>query len=379
MTSIKSNSGSIFRTQTSAWSVKGEMTRKEKTKSFLTDVFPQAVGMGLEATKLSKTDSTKTSGTGKGKSAGADLDPSDIAKGAGKLSGWGNILGAVTGAIDIGMNWGKSTPAKGAASGSAIGATIGSFIAPGVGTAIGGAIGAIAGGLLGSIKTGKHKDQKARDQVREFLVSNGILAPDYTIGLADGSRFNLGVDGGPKKELGGRRPFEVDMTNPMAKYAISWMNPVIALLSQGNEKIHTDFVGYFANAALSNAKSIDDVRANVTGFIKQFGLDDSKVAQGTIEAAKAGLIDEGTAMAWLNGIEERTNPKVKLDLTSSSILAPTKAPQGLGEVAADADDAQNFDPQTIDDGGDIAVDAGEEILAEDGMIEEEEFEEMQAA
>ena len=369
MTSIKSSAGSIFRTPSTAWSVKGEMTRKEKTKSFLNDVLPSAIGMGLEATKLSKSGSAKTSGSGKAQSAGADLGLEGIAKGAGKASMWGNILGGITGAFDIAMNWGKSTPAKGAASGSAVGAAIGSLFAPGVGTAIGGAIGAIAGGLFGSIKTGKHKDQKARDQVREFLVSNGILASDYTIGLADGSRFNLGVDGGPKKELGGRRPFEVDMTNPMAKYAISWMNPVIALLSQGNEKIHTDFVGYFANAALSNAKSIDDVKANVNGFIKQFGLDDAKVAQGTIEAAKAGLIDEGTAMAWLNGIEERTNPEVKLDLTSSSIVPPTVAPQEMGEYGQveELEEVQDFDLQPFEDGDEIVVDEGE--LAEEELDE----------
>jgi hypothetical protein len=346
------------------------MTRKEKTKSFLNDVLPTALGMGLQAGKLSGSKSATKLDIpdcfGKGTSIDIDVDPSTVAKGAGKTSMWGNILGAVTGVLDIAMNWGKSTPAKGAASGSTIGATIGTIFAPGIGTAIGGAIGAIAGGLLGSIKTGKHEDQKARDQVREFLVANGILSSDYTIGLADGSRFNLGIDGGPKKELGGRRPFEVDMSNPMAKYAISWMNPVIAMLSQGNEKIHTDFVGYFANAALSNAKSIDDVKANINGFIKQFGLDDSKVAQGTIEAAKAGLIDEGTAMAWLNGIEERTNPEVKLDLTSSSIVTPRTAPGGLGEVSAETDDAE-----AVEDGG--------EVMVEDGMIEEEEFEEMQAA
>ncbi len=371
MTSIKPNSGGIFRTSSSNWSVKGDMTRKEKTKSLLNDVLPSALSRGLDATKLTKSGSAKTSGSGKAQSAGADLDLSGIAEGAGKGSMWGNILGGITGAVDIAMNWGKSTPAKGAASGSAVGAAIGTLFAPGVGTAIGGAIGAIAGGLLGSIKTGKHKDQKARDQVREFLVSNGILASDYTIGLADGSRFNIGIDGGPKKELGGRRPFEVDLSNPMAKYAISWMNPVIALLSQGNDKIHTDFVGYFANAALSNAKSIDDVKANVNGFIEQFGLDDAKIAQGTIEAAKTGLIDEGTAMAWLNGIEERTNPEVKLDLTSSSIVKPTVAPKEQSERTeiAEVDDVE---PQLVNDDYEVIVEDGE-------LLAEEDLEELQAA
>jgi paraquat-inducible protein B len=153
------------------------------------------------------------------------------------------------------------------------------------------------------------------------------------------------------------------MNNPMAKYAISWMNPVIALLSQGNEKIHNDFVGYFANAALSNAKSIDDVKANVNAFIKQFRLDDNKVAQGTIEAAKAGLIDEGTAMAWLNGIEERTNPKVKLDLTSPSNVEPAAAGRAMKARPTAVED-QDSEPE--------AIDGGDEVLVDDAELAEEE-------
>jgi hypothetical protein len=250
-------------------------------------------------------------------SVGKGTKLSTVAGVAGKASLWSSVLGGVTGLADIVMNWGKSTPSKGAASGAAIGASIGSIF-PGIGTAIGGAVGAVAGGLIGFIKTGKHKDQKVRDQVRKVLVSNGILDSNYTIGLADGSRFDIGIDGGPKKELGGRRPFEVDTSNPLAKYAVSWMNPVIALLSKGNEKIHTDFVGYFANAALSNAKSIDDVKANVNAIIKQFSLNDEAIANATKEAAASGLIDEGVAMAWLNGIEERTNPEIELDVAPSS-------------------------------------------------------------
>jgi hypothetical protein len=232
-------------------------------------------------------------------------------------SSWAGIAEGLMGLADIAINWGKSTPAQGAASGSAVGAAIGTAFAPGVGTAIGAAIGAIAGGLIGAIKTGKHKDQKVRDAVRDVLIERGVLSSDYQIGLADGTQFDIGIDGGPKKELGGLRPFEVDLNNPLAKYAISWMNPIFAVVSQGNEKIHTDFVGYLANAALSNAKDLDDVRANVNAIMKQFGLNDEAVAQATIQAAQAGLIDEPVAAAWLNGIEERRSKEFEGDFSSS--------------------------------------------------------------
>lgn len=352
MSSIQPNSTSVFRAPNRDNFDRSDLTRNQKMKSFMGNVLPAAIGRGFEEPKLSKqllglsdlksaakaTDLPGAPAIAGKSSIWGDLlggigkltdifkgfgkSTSTVAKGAklpgaagvaGKASLWGGVLGGISGIADLAMNWGKSTPSKGAASGAAAGAAIGSII-PGVGNILGGAVGAVVGGLLGFVKTGKHKDQKMRDQVRKALVSNGILDSNYTIGLADGSRFDIGIDGGPKKELGGRRPFEVDSSNPLAKYAVSWMNPVIALLSKGNEKIHTDFVGYFANAALSNAKSIDDVKANVNAIIKQFGLDDEAIAKGTKEALAAGLIDEGVAMAWLNGIEERTNPEVQLNL-----------------------------------------------------------------
>jgi hypothetical protein len=233
--------------------------------------------------------------------------------GLGTMASWASVAGGVMGALDIAMNWGRSTPARGAASGSAVGAMVGTLFCPGVGTAIGAALGAIGGGLLGSIKTGKHKDQKVRDQVREFLMQKGVIDSNYSIGLADGTSFNIGYDGGAKKELNGRRPFETEMSNPLTKYAISWLNPVVAFMSQGNEKVHSDFVGYFANAAVSNAKSLDDVKANVNTIMKQFGINNNLLVKGIVEAAENGQIEAEIAKAWLNGVRERTSPDFQGD------------------------------------------------------------------
>lgn len=193
----------------------------------------------------------------------------------------------------------------GATNGMAVGATIGSFVAPGIGTAIGAAAGMLLGGLIGSITSGKHKDQKVRDAVRENLQSAGVIDENYSIGLADGSRYNIGVDGGPKAELGGRRPFEIDFSNPIAQYAVAWLNPLVHLGIGGTEKIKTDFVGYFANAAMSNAKGIEDVRDNVQAIFTQFGVNDETLARGIVSATQQGLLDEQTAMAYLGGIDER--------------------------------------------------------------------------
>jgi hypothetical protein len=229
-----------------------------------------------------------------------------------------SVVGGAVGALNLALNWGKSSPSAGAASGVAVGATIGSFIGgPGIGTAIGAALGLVGGALIGAIKVGKHGDQQVRDVARNALVQSNILDQNYQLPLADGSMYNMGLDGGPKSELGGRRPFEVDTDNPLAAYALSWVNPLVELLFQGNQKLITDFTGYFANAALSNATSLDTVRDNVNFFLKHFGISDQQLAEAVVAQAKNGLIPEQRAASYLNGIDER--------LTKSFV------PAGLGQ------------------------------------------------
>lgn len=276
------------------------LNRREKAQSFLGETLPHLINFAARTDAarppqhliLPTTLTTAASASG-------------LARGAGSLatSAAGIFSGAV-GAANIALSWGKSTPALGAANGMAVGATIGSIV-PGIGTAVGAAAGVVIGGLLGCIKTGKHPDQKVRDSVRALLVDKGVISPDYKIALADGSLFDIGIDGGPKAALGGRRPYEVDFTNPLAQYAVSWLDPVLDLLSQGNQKVKTDFVGYFANAALSNAHDVSGVRDNVQAIIQQFGITDEALAQAVAQAAEAGTLDRQTALTYLHGIEQR--------------------------------------------------------------------------
>lgn len=279
-----------------------EATRREKAESFATDVLPQLFKSPLSA---------KAEGSPETFSPNSDLSSANTAAIAGttstatsSLGSVGGLFNGVLGAANIATSWGKSTPAAGAVNGMAAGAMIGSII-PGVGTAIGAAAGLVIGGLLGCIKVGKHKDQKVRDSVRAFLVEKGVLAQDYTIQLANGSHYDIGIDGGPKAELGGRRPYEVDFNNHLAQYAVSWLDPVLDLVSQGNQKVKTDFVGYLANAALSNANNLADVRDNVNAIIRQFGITDESLAQGIVQAQKNGTIDQQTAVVYLTGIQQR--------------------------------------------------------------------------
>jgi hypothetical protein len=301
-------------------------TRADKTREIFEQVVPSAIGAGLQGFKVAGAATQGGAMAASSTSGAAQVGTLGIAGSA------ASIVGGLYGAYDLIANWGASTPARGASSGMAVGAAVGSIIGgPGIGTAIGAAIGTFAGGLIGAITAGKHKDQKVRDQMREALVQNGVLDSNYHLPLADGSTYNMGLDGGPRAEFGGLRPYELDFSKPLAKYAISWVNPLIEVLAHGNPKLKTDFVGYFANAALSNARTLDDVRRNVDSFMQRFGITNEALAQTIIQAAQRGQLDPKVAAAYVNGIEERANPSFMGDLE----VRPTAAAQEPQQMRAE--------------------------------------------
>lgn len=292
------------------------LTREDKASSFLGSALPTALLSGLQAL-------TPASASAPG---GAPLPAGALPTSVGRIGTAAQVTGGILGVLDLAMNWGRSSPAAGASSGMAIGASIGTLIAPGIGTAIGIGAGALVGGLFGCITAGKHKDQKVRDSVRDVLVQGGILNADYQLQLADGSLYDMGKDGGPREEFGGRRPYEIDYSNPLAQYAIAWMDPIIALLAPGNTKIHTDFVGYFTNAILSSAKDINDVRKNVDLTLSRFGLTNETLANGVIQLASAGAINQNTARGWIGSMQQRMDRSFIGDLE----LIPQRAAERGG-------------------------------------------------
>lgn len=182
------------------------------------------------------------------------------------------FVGIVQGGVGLVQNFGKPDPVGGAINGMGIGSSIGSMCCPVVGTAIGAVVGAVAGGLLGCISSGKHGDQKQRDTVRSVLMQAGVIDKNYTLPLADGSRYDIGKDGGKRAEFGGLRPFEVDFNRPFAQKTVEMALEVAKLFSNGNQKIESDFAGYFANAAMSNAATMEQVEANIESIKSAFGI-----------------------------------------------------------------------------------------------------------
>ena len=266
--------------------------------------------LGVDATDLPTTqlfDKLIGMVTGTSSEAGA-------AAGAGLSSGASSAmgaLGAAYSAYNLISNFGHMTPMAGATNGAALGAYVGTSILPGIGTGVGAIIGGIAGGIAGLFHNGKHKDQVARDAVRTQLQQIGLVDKDYQLTLADGSKFNIGVDGGHKfTNLDGteRRVYNTDGSNPLTGEVIGWAQPLAFLLTGGNKKLKDDFTGYFVNAALSNAGAdIEVARKNIAGLFAQLQITPEQVLQGLQQGVAQGALTENEFMAFAHGIETLLN------------------------------------------------------------------------
>jgi len=125
---------------------------------------------------------------------------------------------------------------------------------------------------IGAMMTsGKSNAQALRDDFRGALKESGVADKDYMVTLADGSKFNIGLDGKTKykntDEKTTRNAWDVDFTNPLAKFATDKIDPMIRGIYGADDPKKKFFPGQYTgmlvNAATSNAKSEADVLANI--------------------------------------------------------------------------------------------------------------------
>lgn len=144
----------------------------------------------------------------------------------------------------------------------------------------GGAITNIGLRLLGKpsigqmVTTNKSQPQQMRDAFRTKLIDTGVADKDYHVTLADGSKFNIGLDGKTKYENADgskRNAWDVDFSNPLAKYAVGQIDPMIRnIYGAGDPKSKVfpeQYTGMLVNAATSNAKNEQDVVANIQAML----------------------------------------------------------------------------------------------------------------
>ena len=127
--------------------------------------------------------------------------------------------------------------------------------------------------------TGKSDAQLQRDDFRGLLKETGVADKNYHVTLADGSKFNIGLDGKTRyKNVGenidgktSRQAWDVDFSNPLAKYATNQIDPMIRnIYGPDAEKAGIkpeQYTGMFVNAVTSNAKSEQDVKNNIQAML----------------------------------------------------------------------------------------------------------------
>ena len=225
-------------------------------------------------------------------------------------SGFLSAAGAAYSGYQMIDNWGESNWKAGASQGASMGAYVGSFFG-GWGSAVGAVAGAAIGAVAGSIKSGKHKDQKLRDNGRDFLQSREMINDKYQLSLADGSEFDIGVDGGHRfTNIDGtdRAAYQTDPSNPLTDRAIAWLDPLAEVLMGGNEKLRSDFSGYFVNAATSNANNYLELRDNALAIYAQSDITPQAVFESVAQLAQSGQIDQQRAAAYFNSLQELFAP-----------------------------------------------------------------------
>jgi hypothetical protein len=136
--------------------------------------------------------------------------------------------------------------------------------------------------------TGKSDAQLLRDDFRGLLKQTGVADDSYNVTLADGSQYNVGLDGKTKLQNIGenidkkktRQAWDVDFSNPLAQFAVQQIDPMIRKIYEGQDgKVKPEqYTGMLVNAATSNAKTQEEVTANINAmlssseFAKQAGV-----------------------------------------------------------------------------------------------------------
>jgi hypothetical protein len=136
--------------------------------------------------------------------------------------------------------------------------------------------------------TGKSDAQLMRDDFRGVLKETGVADKNYQVSLADGSKFNIGLDGKTRytnvgENIDGkttRQAWDVDFSNPLAKFATDQIDPMIRnIYAEAPKSVKPEqYTGMLVNAATSNAKSEQDVLNNIQAmlgkstFAKQAGV-----------------------------------------------------------------------------------------------------------
>lgn len=182
--------------------------------------------------------------------------------------------------------------------------------------------------------SGKSDAQLLRDDFRGKLKETGVADEDYNVTLASGEKYNIGKDGKAKltniDQKTNRRTWDVDFENPLAKYAVNIIDPRVRSVYTAEADAAgipvEQYTGMLVNAATSNAKTEQDVLANINAMLGKSGID--KPATRTETGISAPLPPRTSSAPILQPIS--TRPPAPLPPSTSS--APIAQPSGKKSI-----------------------------------------------
>lgn len=190
--------------------------------------------------------------------------------------------------------------------GAASGAAIGSAIAPGIGTAIGAAVGGLAGAIGSWTGSSKGKAQFMRDNIRKVLQQNNLLDQNFQGTLADGSKYDFGVDG---KALKWKEIDKVAESNPNSWKAVIPLTDALATAYGFVGQRASDISAWYGKAAVSNAKDDPTTAiANAKHFAQQQGITFDMIKGKLDEAIKDNRISQSQYDYYLGGAQQLQGP-----------------------------------------------------------------------
>lgn len=154
--------------------------------------------------------------------------------------------------------------------------------------------------IIKAFSSHKGQGQFDRDKARADLVKSGVLDPNYQLELADGSKFDMGMDGGArlKNTDGTERKYKdidqsrTDLGNMADVYALAAPLGEISAMTSGGKDTAPTLSAYYTNAISSNAKSYDDVVNNAKHVASKFGITQDNYHSYLDALKAAGKIDD---------------------------------------------------------------------------------------
>lgn len=156
---------------------------------------------------------------------------------------------------------------------------------------------------------GKHKDVYQRMGVKKQLDAAG-LGKDLSWQGAGGQTLNMRD-----------AQYNTDPNNPFTDQAIGYANPFAFAfadqLGMGDNarKGATDLTGQLANTLTQGAKSVEDVKSNILGFIQKMNITPDQIRSKLKEMLERKAISQQEADAFNAAISNLTSGKGGQDLT----------------------------------------------------------------